>query len=81
MIIGGTMISEAAWIEAFEDVHGGAERLLAAERIETHPSFFETVTAMAFLAFARADVELTVLETGLGGRLDATNVVEHPKWR
>ena len=53
-----------------------AERLLAREQIDAHPSFFETVTAMAFLAFARAPVEMVVLETGLGGRLDATNVVD-----
>jgi dihydrofolate synthase/folylpolyglutamate synthase len=74
--IGGEPISEDAWVAAFEEVHGASERLLAAESIDTHPSFFETVTAMAFLAFAQARVEITVLETGLGGRLDATNVVD-----
>ena len=79
IVIEGQMISEEAWVSVFEEVHGAAERLLAAEAIEAHPSFFETVTAMAFLAFARAAVEITVLETGLGGRLDATNVVEHPE--
>ncbi|MEX2607574.1 MAG: folylpolyglutamate synthase/dihydrofolate synthase family protein [Kiritimatiellia bacterium] len=40
------------------------------------PTFFETLTAMAFLAFAQAGVQVAVLETGLGGRLDCTNVVE-----
>ena len=79
ILIEGQMISEAAWVTAFEEVHGAAECLIAADAIETHPSFFETVTAMAFLAFARANVEITVLETGLGGRLDATNVVEQPE--
>jgi dihydrofolate synthase / folylpolyglutamate synthase len=79
IVTGGQMISESAWTSVFEEVHGAAERLLASEAIEAHPSFFETVTAMAFLAFARAGVELTVLETGLGGRLDATNVVERPE--
>lgn len=79
IIIEGRMISEDAWVSAFEEAHSAAERLLAAEAIEAHPSFFETVTAMAFLAFARAGVEIVVLETGLGGRLDATNVVEHPE--
>lgn len=39
------------------------------------PSFFEALTAMGMLAFARADLDLCVLETGLGGRLDATNVI------
>lgn len=77
--IAGEMISEAAWVGAFEEVHGAAERLIAAEAIDAHPSFFETVTAMAFLALAQAGVEITVLETGLGGRLDATNVVEQPE--
>ena len=79
IVIEGQMISEAAWVSVFEEVHAAAERLLAAEAIEAHPSFFETVTAMAFLAFARAGVEIIVLETGLGGRLDATNVVGHPE--
>ncbi|HEY2124239.1 MAG TPA: Mur ligase family protein, partial [Chthoniobacterales bacterium] len=73
--IDGEWISEAEWCTAFDEVHGVAERLLAREAIPAHPSFFETVTAMAFFAFARAGVEITVLETGLGGRLDATNVV------
>jgi dihydrofolate synthase / folylpolyglutamate synthase len=72
----GAPISESAWVGAFEEVHSAAEKLLACDGIEAHPSFFETVTAMAFLAFARAGIEMVVLETGLGGRLDATNVIE-----
>jgi dihydrofolate synthase/folylpolyglutamate synthase len=74
--IDGAQIAEDAWVAAFEEVHRAAERLLARDRIDAHPSFFETVTAMAFLAFARAGVEMVVLETGLGGRLDATNVID-----
>jgi dihydrofolate synthase/folylpolyglutamate synthase len=74
--IDGDLISEQAWCEAFEAVHDAAERLLAREEIDAHPSFFETVTAMAFVAFIRASVEVVVLETGLGGRLDATNLVD-----
>ena len=42
------------------------------------PSFFEATTAVAMLAFARTPADATVLEVGMGGRLDATNVVEHP---
>jgi dihydrofolate synthase / folylpolyglutamate synthase len=42
------------------------------------PSFFEVATAAAFLAFARRPADATLLEVGLGGRLDATNIVEHP---
>src|SRR5690242_9542659 len=42
------------------------------------PSFFEVATAAALLAFARTPADACILEVGLGGRLDATNVVEHP---
>lgn len=42
---------------------------------DDHPSFFEFMTAMAFLQFARKGCDIAVIETGLGGRLDATNVV------
>ncbi|MDP9086339.1 MAG: bifunctional folylpolyglutamate synthase/dihydrofolate synthase [Pseudomonadota bacterium] len=45
---------------------------------ELEPSFFEVTTAAAFLAFARTPADALVLEVGLGGRLDATNVVERP---
>lgn len=44
---------------------------------ELHPSFFETATAMAFWYFAKENVDIAVIETGLGGRLDSTNVI-HP---
>jgi len=68
-------INEEDWTAAFQAVHAAAEHLLATEAIEAHPSFFETVTVMAFLAFASAQVDVVVLEVGLGGRLDATNVI------
>jgi dihydrofolate synthase/folylpolyglutamate synthase len=42
------------------------------------PSFFEVATAVALLAFSRTPADACILEVGLGGRLDATNVVEHP---
>ncbi len=74
--IDGEPVAESIWVSAFEEVHAACERLLAREAIDAHPSFFETVTAMAFLAFAREKVEVVSLETGLGGRLDATNVVD-----
>jgi dihydrofolate synthase/folylpolyglutamate synthase len=73
--IDGSPVAERVWIAAFEEVHQAAETLLARDEIDAHPSFFETVTAMAFVAFAREGVEVVSLETGLGGRLDATNVV------
>ena len=52
------------------------EVLNAGEDIE--PSFFEVTTAVAFLAFARTPADAAVIEVGLGGRLDATNVIERP---
>lgn len=56
------------------------ETLRAAEGLPGDPpTFFEHVTAMALLAFRRRGVELAILECGLGGRLDATNVVEAPR--
>ncbi|MGE5564399.1 MAG: bifunctional folylpolyglutamate synthase/dihydrofolate synthase [Bacillota bacterium] len=53
-----------------------AEVIDAGRGIE--PSFFEVATAAAFLAFARTPADACILEVGLGGRLDATNVIEHP---
>jgi dihydrofolate synthase / folylpolyglutamate synthase len=55
-----------------------AEVLDAAEAHAIGPSFFEATTAAAFLAFARTPVDSLILEVGLGGRLDATNIIEHP---
>jgi dihydrofolate synthase/folylpolyglutamate synthase len=53
-----------------------AERLVEEGDLPWHPSFFETLTAMAFEYFARSRPDMVVLEVGMGGRLDATNVVE-----
>ncbi len=55
-----------------------AEVLDAAEAHDMTPSFFEATTAAAFLAFARTPADALILEVGLGGRLDATNIIEHP---
>ncbi len=53
-----------------------AERLVGEGELPWHPSFFEMLTAMAFEFFARRKVDIAVLEVGMGGRLDATNVIE-----
>ncbi len=53
-----------------------AERLVGEGDLPWHPSFFETLTAMSFEYFARSRPDMVVLEVGMGGRLDATNVVE-----
>ncbi|MGH9354990.1 MAG: bifunctional folylpolyglutamate synthase/dihydrofolate synthase [Terriglobia bacterium] len=57
-------------------VRDGTERLLESG-LSVHLSFFEFLTAMAFVHFAREAVDFAVLEVGMGGRLDATNVTEH----
>ena len=60
--------------EVFDDF---AERVrTAATGLDAPPSFFEATTALALLAFREAGVTTAVLEVGLGGRLDATNVVD-----
>jgi dihydrofolate synthase/folylpolyglutamate synthase len=73
--IQGVQVSREEFAAAFDAVHAAAERLFSAGRIEHHPTYFETVTAMGFLLFRDRGVERVVLEVGLGGRLDATNVV------
>ncbi len=64
-----------------EPVTDGALAELLARALDTGPdlSFFETATLAAFLAFREAGVDLAVVEVGLGGRLDATNVVPRPE--
>ena len=73
--IDGEPVSADRFAAAFECVHEAAERLLRQGALEVHPSYFETVTAMALVLFKELAVDLAVLEVGLGGRLDATNVV------
>ena len=72
--INGVPLSEREFVQAFERVHAAAEKLLREERLDAHPSYFETVTAMALLTF-RDSCDISVMEVGLGGRLDATNVI------
>lgn len=73
--IAGEPVTSAEFAEAFDQVHAAAEDLLRAGAIDLHPTYFETVTAMALLLFRRRKAGRIVLEVGLGGRLDATNVV------
>ena len=74
--IDGIPVSAAQFAEAFRRVHECVDRLAAEGAVDWHTTYFETVTAMAFLIFADERVDEVVLETGLGGRLDATNVVK-----
>jgi dihydrofolate synthase/folylpolyglutamate synthase len=71
----GKPVDADRFAAAFDRVHACAETLLRQERIDLHPTYFECVTAMALLVFRECGVEFAVLEVGLGGRLDATNVV------
>jgi dihydrofolate synthase/folylpolyglutamate synthase len=73
--IDGRPIAADQFAEVFDRVHFAVEKLLAAGAIDLHTTYFETVTAMALLAFAEEGADMVVLEVGLGGRLDATNVV------
>ncbi len=76
--IDGCPVSAAEFSAAFDRVHACAEQLLDSGSIDFHPTYFETVTAMAFVLFQEKRTDAVVLEVGLGGRLDATNVV-HPE--
>jgi len=76
--IHGCPVSAGEFSAAFDRVHACAEQLLDSGAIDFHPTYFETVTAMAFVLFREKRTEAVVLEVGLGGRLDATNVV-HPE--
>ena len=73
--IDGRPVTDAQFTDAFNRVHSCVEQLLEAGAIDLHTTYFETVTAMAMLVFAEDQTDRVVLEVGLGGRLDATNVV------
>jgi len=65
-------ISEEEFARFTTEAREAAQKLLNEGRLETLPTFFEHVTAIALLAFREANVQLAILETGLGGRLDST---------
>jgi dihydrofolate synthase / folylpolyglutamate synthase len=73
--IDGRPVSAEQFAAAFQLVHDCVERLVEEGAVDWHTTYFETVTAMAFPIFLDEDVDTVVLEVGLGGRLDATNVV------
>ena len=74
--IDGKEIGDEDFVLLHDLVDGTAERLVSEGELPWHPSFFEMLTAIAFEHFARQDVDIAVLEVGMGGRLDATNVVD-----
>ncbi len=73
--VDGEEISDEQFAETFTRVQTIIEELLASGALAAHPTYFECVTAMAFDFFARAQVEIAVIEVGMGGRLDSTNVI------
>jgi dihydrofolate synthase / folylpolyglutamate synthase len=74
--IGGDEISDHDFALLHDVVNRTAERLVEEGELPWHPSFFEMLTAIACEYFAQNRVEIAVLEVGMGGRLDATNVIE-----
>jgi len=73
--INGREISGQAFAETLTRIQLLIEELLAAGKLRAHPTYFECVTAMAFEFFFREHVDFAVFEVGLGGRLDATNIL------
>jgi dihydrofolate synthase/folylpolyglutamate synthase len=74
--IDGQSVGHEQMRRAAEDIQHVTEALIADGRLSSNPTFFEATTAMAFDIFRRAQVEFAVVEVGLGGRLDSTNVVD-----
>ncbi|MGB8479901.1 MAG: folylpolyglutamate synthase/dihydrofolate synthase family protein [Acidobacteriaceae bacterium] len=74
--INGATLSDDDFARLYFRVDETGSRLLREGKLPQHPSFFESVTAVAFLYFAEQAIDIAVLEVGMGGRLDATNIVE-----
>ena len=72
----GEAIADRDFTSVHQLVEDVASQLVAGGKLPWHPSFFEMLTAMAFEHFARIQPDIVVLEVGMGGRLDATNVVD-----
>jgi dihydrofolate synthase/folylpolyglutamate synthase len=73
--INGKEISDEDFATVFTRIHALIEQLLADGELRAHPTYFECVTAMAMEYFAQQRVDFSVFEVGLGGRLDATNIL------
>ncbi|MEW6363674.1 MAG: folylpolyglutamate synthase/dihydrofolate synthase family protein [Acidobacteriota bacterium] len=69
-------IDHAALSALLDEIEDASEALLRAGEIERQPTYFEAVTIAAFLYFKRSRCDIAVLEVGMGGRFDATNVVD-----
>ena len=74
-LLDGKAVSDDALSSAAEQVRLANERVVARHGRSSHPTFFESVTAVALVLFERSEADFKIIETGLGGRLDASNVV------
>src|ERR1700758_2808531 len=74
--VAGEAISDSDFAGTLTRIQALIEELLASGRLRAHPTYFECVTAMAFQYFAESRVDFGVFEVGLGGRLDATNILQ-----
>jgi dihydrofolate synthase/folylpolyglutamate synthase len=74
-VVGDAPVDEASMLAAADDVLNCAERLRAEGVLSVLPTFFEATTAIGFELFRRAAIDVAVIEVGLGGRFDATNVI------
>jgi len=74
--VNGEQVSDPEFAEIHDRIERIATELVSDGKLPHLPSFFEMLTAMAFEYFASAGVEIAVLEVGMGGRLDATNIVD-----
>ncbi len=72
--VNGELISRSAFARLATRVRESSERLVSSKELSAPPTFFEQVTMIAFLFFSEEQVRVSVLEVGLGGRLDATNI-------
>ena len=74
--VNGSAMADDDFARLHDSTARAAQELVAKKELPWHPSFFEMITAIAFQHFAKVEVDIAVLEVGMGGRLDATNVVE-----
>jgi dihydrofolate synthase/folylpolyglutamate synthase len=74
-VIDGQPVRREALVAVVADLRNRIDRLLAAGKLQAQPTFFEVTTAAALELFRQAQVQVAVIEVGLGGRLDSTNVI------
>lgn len=76
MRVNGRMIGPVDFVKSYEQVIGAIQQLQQTKHLTSHPTYFETITAIAFDYFARQKIDVAVVEVGMGGRLDSTNLIK-----